>query len=223
MIPLASGRSTPANENAELLSLGEKIEPALVAWHGCLARRLECRAAADRVWPVVPEELILTKEDRTTFSGVWSIAYIDEVDAEGARVYVNGPNLPGRRIFYADGLRQTLDYWKWSPRNPIGRRVRKLIKIAEKYEADCDAAIEASGIVEAAEAQYNARTEIDRVAFEIRDIPPVTMQGLLIHARSHAAIDEVFKAATDASIDRPCFQHCPELANALLRVGGMPS
>jgi hypothetical protein len=76
-------------------------------------------------------------------------------------------------------------------RTTFGKKLGKMIETAEKHEADREAAIERSGLRDAMARQWEAAWEIEKLAYEARDIEPQTMAGVLIQARVLSAYAEV--------------------------------
>lgn len=57
-------------------------------------------------------------------------------------------------------------------RTKFGKRFRNLIRTAEQYEAEREAAIERSGVLTAADELQWAATDIDVLAWKIREFAP---------------------------------------------------
>jgi hypothetical protein len=75
-------------------------------------------------------------------------------------------------------------------RTTFGKKVVRLIELAEKYEAERAAAIEQSGLREAMARHWEAAYEIEKLAYETVEIEPQTMAGALIQARALTAYAE---------------------------------
>ena len=102
----------------------------------------------------------------------------------------------------------------WAPRrSKLGKRIRKLIEIAKKYEAEREAAITQSGLREAIDELQWAATDLESLAWDIRGIKPSTMVGVMIQARALVAHGEAqrFDGHCGLILGR-------DLASSLLRV-----
>lgn len=217
--PLAISQS----EDAILLALGEQIDPLLAAYRMALARHTEARALAEANCPQVPEELVCKgpqwagcteREQDVEGKDVWPPNYVGADGKTYARPPRNILNSVAtnaaikRGNLYCDG------------RTAFGKRLRALIRTAERYEAERETAIERSGVLGAADELRWAATDIDVLAWKIRDFAPVTVAGVLIQARALAAHGESeqhgsgFTGRAGLTLGR-------QLADAVLRVEGL--
>jgi len=214
-----------APENANLLALGEEIDPLLNAYRAAAERKREARAVAEALCPSLPDELVAKPKDRLRWAGCSE----REIDVEGKDVWP--PNYTGadgktyarlpREILKGNLIKEAVARGNIyaSPRTKHGKEVRKLIEISEKYEAEREAAIERSGVLEAADTLYFSAVEIEVLAYEVRKHEPATMIGIMIQARALGAHAEAeldahgFAGRSGTVLGR-------ELAASVLRIAG---
>lgn len=202
----------PAAEDGTLLALGEQLGPLLTAYRAAKERRQAALLIFEQHCPALPDELVRTREDRITFAGCTE----RENDIFGRAIWPKDePVRPPREILKAGLLQQHMEVL--SPRSKHGRRVKSLIVVAEKYEAERKSAMDGSGWPEAFEATCHAAYDLDQLAWEIRETSPVTMTGVLIHARMLAAHAESEKDGCGMT-DRAGLTLGRPLAEAVLRV-----
>lgn len=214
--PASVAIPTPAEDPA-LLALGDQLDPLLTAYREAKARQQDALSIFAQRCPVLPDVLVRTREDRITFAGCTE----RESDVFGRDVWPEGkPVRPPREILKAGLLRRHME--NLSPRSKHGKRVKSLIAVAEKYEAEREAAMEGSGFPDAYEATYHAATAIDVLAWKVRETLPVTMAGVLIHARTLAAHAESEKDG-HMMTDRAGLTLGRPLAEAVLRVMAVQS
>jgi hypothetical protein len=221
--------AVPAAESAELLALGAELDTKLEAYRAAAADLKEARAAAAELWPVVPVELVVIEQvDRDRFSDCFEEA----TDCEGRRVYRPVVGSDGRtyddaislyllrseplKAFLAD-VRDEPDFWEDWVRDDLVERV----DAAERYEAACTHAIEASDIGNAKQAAQDRAQDLHSIMFDIREHVPMSIAGVLILARAVAAFDEAQKDSylggqRGGGIVLGC-----ELADAVLRIAGV--
>jgi hypothetical protein len=174
---------TPA-EDSRLTEIGEQIDPALLAYRLCFQCRRSARALAESLAPPVPPELIES-------GGIAHVGHCDhQCDVEG-KILHHEP-----QIIQSDLLQGAIDRGNlYAPkRTKFGKRIHALLKTARAYEAGRDAAIERSGITEAAAAVRHAACDLEILAYEVREIVPLTMAGVVIVAR-------VLSAHAEAELD----------------------
>ena len=214
----------PPAEVPALITLGEQIDPLLAAYRATLAHHTAARAAAEAQSPSLPDDLVRKADDRFTLAGcsereqdvegkdVWPPNYV----GDDGKTYARAP----RQILKADLLREAITRQGISRRSKHGKRVKALIEIAERYEAGRTAAIKRSGVLDAADELRWAATDIDMLAWKIREFAPATVDGVMIHARALAAHAESelhgsgFTGRAGLTLGR-------QLADAVLRVGGL--
>jgi len=218
--------SRPAlSEDANLLALGEEIDPLLNAYRAAAERKRQARVMAETLCPPLPDELVVKPKDRLRWAGCAE----REIDVEGKDVWP--PNYTGadgktyarlpREILKGNLIKEAVARGNIyaSPRTKHGKEVRKLIEISEKYEAEREAAIERSGVLEAADTLYFSAVEIEVLAYEVRKHEPATMIGIMIQARALGAHAEAeldahgFAGRSGTVLGR-------ELAASVLRIAG---
>jgi len=180
-------------EDPAIVGLGERIELLLVAYRNAAKDRLKARASAEANCPAAPDEIVCT--------GVFLRGCTEaERDVEGREIrtlLVDGED--GKK--YAQLPREILDSESTKAaiaggnlycnrRTKFGKKIVKMIEAAEKYEAEREAAIEQSGLPDAKASQLEVAYEIEKLAYEARDIEPQTMAGALIQARVLTAYAE---------------------------------
>lgn len=217
--------SGPAlSEDANLLALGEEIDPLLNAYRAAAERKRQARVMAEALCPPLPDELVRGPKDE------WASWCVErEVDVEGQNIWP--PDYLGadgktyarrpREILKADLIKKAIAESEIyaSRRSKRGKEIWRLIGISEKYEAERAAAIERSGVLEAADHLYFSAVEIEVLAYEVRKHEPVTMIGIVIQARALAAHAE---AELDAHgfVGRSGTVLGRELAASVLRIAG---
>jgi hypothetical protein len=179
-------------EDPEIVALGERIDPLLVAYRNAAEDRLKACACAEATCPAVPEELVCNGPS-------WASCTTSEIDVEGREILHDA--------FYADGTkygqrpRQILNSEETKAaiargnlhcdrRTKFGKKVVRLIETAERYETEREAAIERSGLNDAMTRQFDAASGIEKLAFEAFEIEPRTLAGALIQARALNACAE---------------------------------
>lgn len=162
-------------ENPELLTLGSEFDKAEAAYAAADARYREARVPYDALRPAVPEEL--------TPPG-WRHPLGD-----GKPLYdAAGEHWNGRER--VDVL--TADWLRWvggdyGPRTKVGRQLKRLLPIAERFDAAIREAEEQSGIVPAVAARKEARAAVEAAAKALLEAPARTTVGLVLKARSLTA------------------------------------
>jgi hypothetical protein len=203
--------TTTAAEDPRLLALGEQIEPLLTEYRACAERRRSARALAESLVPPLPPEMIDSH-------GIAHLGYCDyQCDVEGNILYREP------RIIEAEALQGAIDRGNlYAPkRSKFGKRVDALLKAARDYEAKRAAAIERSEISEALLNVQHAASDLEVLAYKVREIEPITMAGVIIQARALTAHAEAeldshgYNGKSGAVLGR-------ELASAVLRIVGKP-
>jgi hypothetical protein len=218
--------SGPAlSEDANLLALGEQIDPLLDAYRAAAERKRQARVMAEALCPPLPDELVVKRNEHVRWAGCAE----REVDVEGKDVWP--PDYTGadgktyarlpREILKGNLIKEAVARGNIyaSRRAKRGKEVWKLIEISEKYEAERAAAIERSGVLEAAHELCQSAVDIEMLAYGVRKHEPVTMIGVMIQARALAAHAEAeldaygFVGRSGAVLGR-------ELAASVLRIAG---
>jgi hypothetical protein len=182
---------TPA-EDVRLLALGERIDPLLEAYRAAIARKAIARALAEGLCPPVPDELVCKR-------GPYDWAEVEQ-DVEGKEIHPTNyisedgktyGRMP-RYILKAEELQGAIDCGNlYAPkRTKFGKKIHAQIKTAKEYEANREAAIERSGILQAASELRHAAYDIEHLAYRVREIEPLTMVGVTIVGRTLDAYGE---------------------------------
>jgi hypothetical protein len=186
---LATTRPAAAaiTELPELIDAGQRLEAALAEWRAADAARLAARAIAESTVPPVPDEIICKA------AHFWAGCAEEETDVEGKRLPVvlftdedgKTRGRTPRRIIQADALRQQVEDGRiyCDGRTRFGKTVKRIIAMAERYEAERTAAIEKSGLPDAIVRAFLASQAIDKIAREVADMQPQTFAGTSIMAR----------------------------------------
>lgn len=160
-------------ENPELIQLGRRLIEAEAAWKQAEEHRQQVRALCAQMWPSVPEGLLRSREV--------PVATVTLTDMDDKEVR------PYRWIYLAGSLRESATHdYGCGPRSKAGRAIRKLIPVAEAYEAARKHAKEMSGFEAAETAAYHRRCDIETVAADIAEAPAHTAEGLRIKAAALA-------------------------------------
>lgn len=185
--------ATAAAETSELLARGEKLHSLIRAFRAARTHHGKALAAFLRLRPAMPDELLLsTSAERAEH---WHHSD-DETDLDGNVMWPpnGGPELNGRgmpcRIISADRLRAN---GRFNRRTKIGRLHARLLDLAERYEAGCEAASHAAGLPAATEAKYWAGYRLEKAAQELRDLPARTLEELAIKALAIVACTAIGK------------------------------
>jgi hypothetical protein len=212
-----------AAEDPELRILGDQIDSLLAAYRQAVQRKQVARAAAETLCPALPDELLVKPEQWH----LWASCIIEETDVEGKIVYP--PNYVGadgktyarrtRRILSSELMRNAIAWnnINGDRRTEFGKKVWKLIHLAEAYEAQRSQAIMRSGLERAAEHLCWAAFDLHRHANQMRGLSPRSLTGVVIYARAIAAYKEAeeYPGAAARAFGG-------ELADAVLRVVGPP-
>lgn len=166
-------------EHPGLMDAGQRLDALQSEWRTADALRLEAKALAEKLCPPVPEELFA--------DGVWFAGCTEyQQDAEGKVLYHEPRILDSARIELAIERGNLIA----SKRTQFGKKVHALIKTAKKYEADRDAAIDQSGLLDCKERALRAAVALDELAREVAAIEAMTMAGVSVQARALCAYAE---------------------------------
>lgn len=215
-------------EDPELLALGAELEVRLAAYRAAAERLAQACATAAELWPVVPDDIMVTSAD--DLSRFQDCTY-EEVDHNGDEVwppsfwrdgkeYCRGPKL----ILAAGLLGEYLDEVRADPeafQDWVEPDLVRRIEAADRYEAACFEALEASGISEAKQHAELGAAALYELMFKIRERVPRTISGVLIFARAMAAFEEARpeSASKGEGIGGTILGR--GLADAVLRVAGV--
>jgi len=182
------------SELPELIDAGQRLDVLRAEWMAADAARLAARAIAESTVPPVPEEIVCK-------GAFWAGCTEEETDVEGK-------SLPAILIKNEDGTARIHELPKWivrsaalreqttngriycDGRTKFGKKVKRMIAVAERYETERAAAIEKSGLTEATTRLNFAWVEIDRLAREVAEMQPRTIAGAAVMARALSAYVE---------------------------------
>lgn len=209
-------------ESAELLALGDQINPALAAYRVARDCHAGSRTAAEANCPPVPDELVCKGPQ-------WAGCTRREVDVEGEDIwppnYVGADGKtyarPPRGIFNSVDTKAAIERGNLycDGRTKFGKQLQKRIRTAEQYEAERKDAIDRSSVRDAANQMRWAAYDLDGLAVKISVFAPVSTVGIIIQARVLAAQYEVGRdnGRFAGRAGSPLGQ---QLADAVLRVQG---
>jgi hypothetical protein len=219
-LPTVTKRTTPAAssmaaaETPELLALGAELDGKIEAYRLSAARLAKARAVATELWPAVPADLVVVGRADRDF---YACCYEREIDFEGEEVWPEPYQVDGkwfghfpRKILQSGSLRQVLSEVHtepWDFEAGVEGRLIQQIDAAEAYEEACYHAIETSGIEQAKRDAERCADDLCTIAWRLRDHPPQTAAGVLIHARALAAC---------ADAERDGFSKAPGEATTIL-------
>ena len=158
-----------------MLAIGERL-PDLAA--RCRAARIwldEAMATYDRLNPDVPLEIVAPTQVHLVEieRGLDREPIVHERDGRGFRRFLYSSRNLKIHILEIEAPRNTKE----------GRRLRRIARLAAKYEKDREAAIGASGYREPGLALTHLHIELqDDFAGAARAVKPLTMQGVAIYA-----------------------------------------
>ena len=128
-----------------MLALGIELEARLQAYRAAAEHLAEARATAAAVWPTVPAEIVVDRQDRDT-RHLFADCYEPETDCEGEEVWPEPHRadgrlfgLPPRDVLRSTALLQFADVraepddWEDDLADDLAGRIRA----AERYEAAC--------------------------------------------------------------------------------------
>jgi hypothetical protein len=164
----------PVVEAPELLAIGQRLPDFAARAHAAKTRLEEAVAAYAKLKPVLPSEVIAPEY------GSMNVAELERgLDNEPIRIE------SGRlRYLYSSRKVKIRILESELPRNTKeGKRLRRIARLAAKYEKDREAAISASGYREASWARSRLQMEMqDDFAKAALAVKPLTMRGVAIYA-----------------------------------------
>lgn len=177
-------------ELPELIDAGQRLDGLLIDWRAAQASRLEARALAERLVPPVPDEIVCR-------GPMWAACTEEVTDVEGKQlglVFVTDESgkkrvIPPQQIIDATALRRQIEGGRiyCDGRTKFGKRVKRMIAVAEQYEAERAAAIERSGIDVHIERCTITAMRIQAIARDVAELEPLTMLGASVQARALVA------------------------------------
>jgi hypothetical protein len=184
-------KAAAVTENPELLAAGADLAKAEVTFLKADEAKTAARRAFDVICPKMPEELV------TQSDSILGHCCEGEVDGELDPIYP--PPIVGkdgktehprpRRILSSHRLRTTIAHE--APRSRYVREAKKMLPIAEQYEAEFEAARQTTGLPAAIEARFWAGQEVAKLAEQMKDMPVATWAGIGIKARAIVACSRI--------------------------------
>jgi hypothetical protein len=169
---LAAAAAPMPQENPELLAIGAKIPDLMIGLHAAKARMDEARTAFDRLKPTVPPEIVAPEGHR------WA-KMVRNIDNEPAR----SEDGSGFLDIYDHKQVRAYVILREIPRTKMeGRQLRRIARLAQKFEKDHAAAVRDSDFWEAHSAMLDLRMELQEIAKVAREIKPSTPEGLAVYA-----------------------------------------
>lgn len=205
-VPAIAAKVEPA-EDLDLLAMGPRIEETFAAYREALAKQAEARAIYQRIKPLLPTELIARDVMDHHMCGGETELDAAVYDASGRR----------REIYQWRGVKAHIIRQGHSAKTKEGRRLRKIARLARKYETDVAAASKQSGYTQRSDEADAAANELELAIVDLKErAAPSTMAGALILARSISAIDQI--SAERPHIARDVAFIGRELARTILRI-----
>jgi hypothetical protein len=177
-LPAVAATSAPAvTEAPELLAIGDRL-PDITARISAVRNRLdEAIAAYERLKPSVPPEIIAPEDERSSLTETER-----GLDGEPVRHEERGRHELWD-LYNSRKVKAHMILREMTGRTKEGKRLRRIARLAEKFEKDRKAAISASGYREASVELLDLRMELqDDFAAAALAIKPLTMKGLGIYA-----------------------------------------
>ncbi len=176
-LPAIAATTAPAvTEAPELLAIGARLPDLVTRLRAAKLGLDEAVAAYERLKPAIPPEIIAPRgesRDLTEMERGHDGQPVRHLDSD--RVFWN--------LYSSRKVKAHIILNEIPARTKEGRRVRRIVRLAAKYEKDHKAAIEASGYSKANSAIWDLRIELqDDFAKAALAIKPVTMKGLAVYA-----------------------------------------
>lgn len=170
-----------SGESPELLALGERLHPALTSYREAAAAKVAARAHFERLKPMLPDELIVP-EGADNFSELSAVEFDPFLSREAE---------PHRRIYDWRRVSIYIISRDVAGTTRRGRQLRRVARLARRYEAAMEAAIWTSGYYDAEEEARCAAEAVCDLAVPLLQHTPVGMAGFAILAKAMLAVEEV--------------------------------
>lgn len=183
----AVAATTSPQEAPELLELGARLDALHQEYRTAAARVAEARQAYERLHPTVPQEIIWQQDDCRRNGRLYEATEMQhDVDAKVVR-YGGQP----LRLYRANLLQAHVIRYEVSRHTKEGKRLRRIVRLAKRYETEIAAAYRASQLREATSAARDVATRIQDLAYdELLAIRPRSSQGVAIYATALLALNE---------------------------------
>ena len=168
----AVSKAPKPQEFPELLELGARVPDLLAKLHAARDRMIEARAAFERLKPAIPPEIVARQGDR------WAVM-VREVDNEPSR---SEDGYGFVDVYDSKNVRAHIVLHDLSRNTKEGRKLRRIARLAQRFERDHAAAVKASGFREAYNAMGELRFELQNIAEAATAIKPTTSEGIAVYA-----------------------------------------
>jgi hypothetical protein len=197
-------------ENPALATAGIRLAPALAAYHRARQRKLEARAAYERIAPAIPDEMLGNRDHVR-----WGFTEAER-DCEG-KVIFRRDNPRGNAIIRSANLEGAIA--GFGENSVIADIARCLLPAALAFEAREQAARESVGLDTAIDAEFRTSRDVEHIALSIAEMPACTAAGVRIKAEALTACGEI----GTQMLYRACVLIGPELASAALQILPAPA
>jgi hypothetical protein len=207
--------AAPVEENPRLLRLFEQLDQAAASFAEALAHRARCRELAVAAYPEPPADITwLPGEHPPAWCAVDS-----ETDVDGKIVYWKGDperfRSTPRRIARAVWLKEFLEHE--DGRTKDARAARRMVPIAERYEAAIEGALNDSGYTAARDECYHLAQRISRITMLVYKCECRTPEGVAIKAFALLTACEA-DSVDDYIVHRSKALYATRLADDVLRL-----
>ena len=187
-------RTEPITEAPELLAIGDQLPGLLDTYRSALKRRDESVALFERLCLPIPAELVLPPASPQMR---WS--EYQPITRENVN-FLTCRRIDDKRVYDAKALKIHIIQQEVPSTTKEGRRLRRLARIAGKFEKDRDAALMACGYLECEEAVSDAGYDLHKLARATIAAPlPRTPLGVAITARMVSAFGEILEEEGNAA------------------------
>jgi hypothetical protein len=189
--PIVVAATSAPTENPDLLAAGQELAKAEAVFLKADAAKEAAHRAFDAICPKMPDELVTGADSvlghccEGEVDGELNPVYPPAAVDENGKTYYPGP----RRILSSQRLRDTVAHE--APRSRYVREAKKMLPVAERYEAEFEAARQTAGLPSATEVRYWAGHEVAKLAERIKDMPAATWAGIGIKARAIVACSRI--------------------------------
>lgn len=193
--PLSGARTTgPIIEAPELLAIGDQLSGLLDTYRSALKRRDESVALFERLCLPIPAELVLPPPSP-------QLRWVDYQAITRENVnFLTCKRIDDKRVYDSKALKIHIIQREVPSTTKEGRRLRRLARIATKFEKDRDAALSACGYLECEEAVSDAGYDLHKLARATIAAPlPRTPLGVGIVAQAMSAFGEILEEEGNAA------------------------
>lgn len=195
------------DEHPEILALGRRVDELTEALNQARDRHQQSRRDFQSLCPAMPSELVAPNSDRD-LSNIESD--IDE--------WIVSDDQGRRRIYNSRMVRAHVILMDVSRNTKEGKRLRRVARVAAKYETARNGAFKASNHEAAAEALEKAVYNVMKLMPGLLQVEPKTPQGILVLAKALGAVESANNSGTFIAGQGRVAVLGVHLANALLRI-----